>query len=277
MHESEKWKRSRSVVSDSSWPHGLQPNRLLLPWEFPGKSTGVGCHCLHAGRLDGSNNAHECSSWEERQNTPKHFCPEAPLFLSGRKRGKDTERKDERMNQVLGMLTAGARGWRGHTSSPQCSSNSSVRDDHKIKKTGANIRKAQIRVPRTSQAQSWTVSTEDWPRTKQGGTTGGPAGGEPRGHSGRGDRSAQRQRSHGQGPGARDWPGRGSESWTCKCDLTPNVSLSEHQENRTGTVQGGKGLKRNCRGAERKVAVGKKERVSLNTHPRVRTEHNTWM
>ena len=46
MHESEKWKGSRSVVSDSSWPHGLQPTRLLHPWDFPGKSTGVGCHCL---------------------------------------------------------------------------------------------------------------------------------------------------------------------------------------------------------------------------------------
>ena len=46
MHESEKWKWSRSVVSDSSRLHGLQPTRLLHPWEFPGKSTGVGCHCL---------------------------------------------------------------------------------------------------------------------------------------------------------------------------------------------------------------------------------------
>ena len=42
MHESEKWKGSRSVVSDSSRPHGLQPTRLLHPWDFPGKSTGVG-------------------------------------------------------------------------------------------------------------------------------------------------------------------------------------------------------------------------------------------
>ena len=25
-------------------PHGLQPTRLLHPWDFPGKSTGVGCH-----------------------------------------------------------------------------------------------------------------------------------------------------------------------------------------------------------------------------------------
>ena len=46
MHESEKWKWSRSVMSYSSRPHGLQPTRLLHPWDFPGKSTGVGCRCL---------------------------------------------------------------------------------------------------------------------------------------------------------------------------------------------------------------------------------------
>ena len=46
MHESEKWKWSRSVVSDSVRPHRRQPTRLLCPWDFPGKSTGVGCHCL---------------------------------------------------------------------------------------------------------------------------------------------------------------------------------------------------------------------------------------
>ena len=33
-------------MSDSSRPHGLQPPRLLHPWDFPGKSTGVGCHRL---------------------------------------------------------------------------------------------------------------------------------------------------------------------------------------------------------------------------------------
>ena len=45
MHESKNWKWSRSV-SNSQRPHGLQPTRLLRPWDFPGKSTGVGCHCL---------------------------------------------------------------------------------------------------------------------------------------------------------------------------------------------------------------------------------------
>ena len=33
-------------MPDSERPHGLQPTRLLHPWDFPGKSTGVGCHCL---------------------------------------------------------------------------------------------------------------------------------------------------------------------------------------------------------------------------------------
>ena len=33
-------------MSDSQRPHGLQPTRFLRPWDLPGKSTGVGCHCL---------------------------------------------------------------------------------------------------------------------------------------------------------------------------------------------------------------------------------------
>ena len=44
-----KWKWSHSVVSDSLRPHGLQPTRLLRPWDFPGKSTGVGFHLLLQG------------------------------------------------------------------------------------------------------------------------------------------------------------------------------------------------------------------------------------
>ena len=31
---------------DSVRSRGLQPTRLLCPWDFQGKSTGVGCHCL---------------------------------------------------------------------------------------------------------------------------------------------------------------------------------------------------------------------------------------
>ena len=32
-------------------PHRRQPTRLPRPWDFPGKNTGVGCHCLlHVAR-----------------------------------------------------------------------------------------------------------------------------------------------------------------------------------------------------------------------------------
>ena len=34
------------VLTRTQGPHRLQPTRLLHPWDFPGKSTGVGCHCL---------------------------------------------------------------------------------------------------------------------------------------------------------------------------------------------------------------------------------------
>ena len=62
---------SHSIMSDSSRPHGLQATRLLHPWDFQGKSTGVGCHCLLRGyfpnnsyllsRLE-SHSRKECSS-----------------------------------------------------------------------------------------------------------------------------------------------------------------------------------------------------------------------
>ena len=35
MHKSEKWKWSHSIMSDSLQAHGLQPTRLLRPWDFP--------------------------------------------------------------------------------------------------------------------------------------------------------------------------------------------------------------------------------------------------
>ena len=40
---------SHSAVPNSLWPHGLQPARLLCPWDSPGNNTGVGCHSLVQG------------------------------------------------------------------------------------------------------------------------------------------------------------------------------------------------------------------------------------
>ena len=44
-------------MSGSVRPHGLQPTRLLRPWDSPGKNTGVGCHFLLLKYLyDDTNN-----------------------------------------------------------------------------------------------------------------------------------------------------------------------------------------------------------------------------
>ena len=40
---------SHSVLPDSLRPHGLQPARLLCPWNFPGKNTGMGSRSLLQG------------------------------------------------------------------------------------------------------------------------------------------------------------------------------------------------------------------------------------
>ena len=50
-HEMKSESESHLVVSDSLWPHGLQPARLLCLWNYPGKNTGVGSHSLLQGDL----------------------------------------------------------------------------------------------------------------------------------------------------------------------------------------------------------------------------------
>ena len=40
---------SRSALSDSLRPHGLQPARFCCPWDSSGKHTGVGSHSLLQG------------------------------------------------------------------------------------------------------------------------------------------------------------------------------------------------------------------------------------
>ena len=69
MGESEKWKWSRSVMSDSLRPHGLQPTKLLCPWEFPGKSSGVGCHCLL--RIEVLTTSNSPKTWLQQEWTIK--------------------------------------------------------------------------------------------------------------------------------------------------------------------------------------------------------------
>ena len=74
-----KWKWSHSVVSDSLRPRGLQPTRLLCPWDSPGKNTGVGCHAILQGIFptQGSNPHLLCLLhwWKESESEVAQSCP----------------------------------------------------------------------------------------------------------------------------------------------------------------------------------------------------------
>ena len=65
-------------------PHGLQPTRLLRPWDFLGKSTGVGCHWSHyfmANRWGNSGNSDRLYFGGLRQRQP------TPVLLPGKSNG----------------------------------------------------------------------------------------------------------------------------------------------------------------------------------------------
>ena len=68
-------------MSDSSRPHGLQPTRLLCPWDFPGKRTGVGCHCL-LQETPGVTGKFGLGVQNEAGQTLIEFCQENALVVA---------------------------------------------------------------------------------------------------------------------------------------------------------------------------------------------------
>ena len=78
---------SHSVVLNSLQTHGLQPTRLLCPWDFPGKDTGVGLPFPSPGDLPnpgieaGSPALQADSLLTELQGKPKE-SPKTCWFLT---------------------------------------------------------------------------------------------------------------------------------------------------------------------------------------------------
>ena len=62
-------------MSDSSRPHRLQPTRLFCPWDFPGKSTGVGCHCFSQSVSQFSRSVMSDSLGPHESQQPRPPCP----------------------------------------------------------------------------------------------------------------------------------------------------------------------------------------------------------
>ena len=130
MHESEKWKWSRSVVSEPQRPHGLQPSRLLHPWDFPGKSTGVGCHCLlryihiteYYSAIKRNKVLINATTWIRHENTvlSERTDTKGPThivwfnFYKISRIGKSIHRERKQMSECQGLELGGGCGeqWR---------------------------------------------------------------------------------------------------------------------------------------------------------------------
>ena len=64
-----------SVMSNSLWLHGLQPAKLLYPWDFAGKNTGVGCHFLLQGIFSTQGSNRHLLHWSGFFTTEPHGKP----------------------------------------------------------------------------------------------------------------------------------------------------------------------------------------------------------
>ena len=61
------------VVSDSLRPHGLQPTRLLCPWDSPGRNTGVSCHFLLQGIFPTQASNPGLLHWQAGSSSLRHL------------------------------------------------------------------------------------------------------------------------------------------------------------------------------------------------------------
>ena len=67
-----------SVVSESLQPHGLYSTRLLYPWNFPSKNTGMGCHFLLRGIFQPRD--WTCVSWQV-DSLPLHHLGSIYIYI----------------------------------------------------------------------------------------------------------------------------------------------------------------------------------------------------
>ena len=93
--------RSKSEVAQSC-PTLSDPTRLLRPWDFPGKSTGVGCHCFLL--IPKKGNAKKCS----------HYCTTALISHASKVMLKILQaRLQQYLTRELPDVQAGFRKGRG--------------------------------------------------------------------------------------------------------------------------------------------------------------------
>ena len=83
-------------MSDSLWPYGLQPARLLCPWDCPSKIIGMGCHFLLQGIFWPRDRTHvSYLSWTGRWILTTEPPGKPNQWLSKGKRGMNTKGQEQ--------------------------------------------------------------------------------------------------------------------------------------------------------------------------------------
>ena len=100
---------SCSVMSNSLWPYGLLPARLLCSWDFPGKNTGVGCHFLLQGYFKPRDQTHvSCVSCTGRWILHHWALWEAPVGQCQRRQqgqvGAEIQQTELEFRQSLRLI-----------------------------------------------------------------------------------------------------------------------------------------------------------------------------
>jgi len=134
-------------------PRGLQPTRLLHLWDFPDKSTGVGCHCL-LPEIPGVTGKFGLGVQNEAGQRITEFCQEKALVIANtlfqehrRRLYTWTSPDGQHRNQIDYILCS--QRWRSSIQSTKTRPGANCGSDHelliakfrlKLKKVGKTTR-----------------------------------------------------------------------------------------------------------------------------------------
>ena len=103
-------------------PHGLQPTRLLCPWDSPGKHTGVGCHFLLQGIFPTQrSNLHLLPWWADslpRGHLGRPFWAAQEAEVDHEAKDTIGKRQEPHLNPCLDLCRKCRDGQRGNV--PPC-------------------------------------------------------------------------------------------------------------------------------------------------------------
>ena len=142
-------------MSDSLQPQRLKPSRLLCPWDFPGKNTGVECHSLLQGLFPPQGSNPHLLHWQADSSPLSHLG--SPLMKKSPAVFSSCEKEVAR--GVLPSRPICPRPW--CTAVGLGKVNFSAMPQEKLEAMAFSLQQNRPWLPRPSQATQHVLSTLD--------------------------------------------------------------------------------------------------------------------